>query len=165
MNRDQLSNAHHNRGISLIEVVVGVSIMAFVLLFLLLTMTLFLETRAKILNDTKSLYLAEEGIEVLRHVRDDNWNDIAGLTIDTPHFLSISTTSIAITSTPEVIDGGWQREVVFHELYRDSATDDVVASTTGGSYVDTDGRVAIVRVGYAGSTTTVQTILTNLFDI
>ena len=154
------------RGISLIEVLIGVSILALVTITMLFTMTLFLETRGEVMKKTKALYLAEEGLEVLRYLRDEDW-EVFGteLSTDTVYYFSLSDTEVATTTSPEIIDGTYLREFEIHDVYRNNTSDDIVASTTGSSYVDSETMEVVVRVGFSDSTTTVRTLLTNIFDI
>lgn len=155
----------HQFGISLIEVLVGVTVLSVSLIFINYTITLFVTAREELLADTRALYLAEEGYELVRALRDNNWNSIAGLDLDTYYALTPATTSIAISGTvPEIIDDEYRRSFEVRALYRD-ADDDIVASTSPGSSPDGNGREVIVRVGGPVGTSTVRGVVTNLFEL
>lgn len=150
-------------GITLIEVVVAMSIITSILVVVGLSVQSYVAARAELLLSTQQLYLVEEGYEVVRAIRDSSWSDIASLSLDTTYYLDIATTSIAIGSTPEIIDGSFAREISFASVYRDGA-DDVVASTTPGATVDANMRLLTVRVGSVTGTSSMQVLLANLFE-
>lgn len=156
------STQQKTAGISLIEVVFGVTIISIALIFIGYTVTLFVEARHEMRAGAQALYLAEEGYELIRAVRNDSWSTIDGLSVDTPYTFDISTTTIAVGSTPEIIDGEFNRVFEVRELYRDG-DDDVVASTTPGSTADDEAREVLIRVGYQYGTTTLRGIVTNIF--
>lgn len=158
------NNQKSERGITLVEVIIGVTILSIVVLMVLLTITLFLDTRGQVMKKTKALYLAEEGQEMLRFLRDEDWTILDGETVNTPHYFSISGSNITITNTPEIIDGIFLREFELQPLYRQNTTEDIVASTSGSSHVDTGSLNAVVRVGFDNATVTLKTVLTNLLE-
>ena len=63
------------RGMGLLEVVVSVSIVAVVLVFFSNTFVQFINTGKQVTEKTQALYLAEEGLELMRFVRDYNQKD------------------------------------------------------------------------------------------
>ncbi len=155
------SASNKKRGIALIEILIGTSILTIVLSFISYTLLLFLDTSDLALEQTRALYLAEEGQEFLRYLRDEDWNTIADLTEGNTYYLSIATTTVSITSTPEVVDGTFTRTVVVDELRRDGDGDFVES----GGTVDNGGRVITVTVSWNGKDVTLSSILTNLYDI
>lgn len=160
------SHKNKNSGITVVEVLVGIAIFSVALTILLLSLNLFLAARHDVNRETKALYLAEEGIEAVRYLRDIDWNVLTGYTVDTPYYLSMTTSTVALGTSPvEVIDTDFRREIVFREVYRDNTTDDIVASTSGSNYLDTGSLEVEARVGFDTTTTTLSTILTNIFDI
>lgn len=150
------------KGITLIEVMVGISILAVSLVFIGYTITLYVTVRDEMLADAQAVYLAEEGYELVRLIRNDDWNTLEALAVDTPHALSVTTTTVSVAAPPEIIDGKFVRTFELRELYRDG-DDDVVASTTAGSTTDEEGRELWVRVGSEYGTTTMRAIITNVF--
>ncbi len=154
----------HTHGVSLVEVLVGVSIVATMLVVIGYAINSYVAARAALLNNTKATYLAEEGLEIIRAVRDNDWTTIDALPTNTPRYLSVSTTTFAIVTTPEVIDGQFYRTFTVRPVYR-NASDDIVASTTAGASVDDGSRQIDMYVGGPSGTTTLQAIITNLYAI
>ena len=160
MTRGCLNNKKY-RGIALTEVILGAAVAGIILVGISHTLTLFLKASNGTLEQTKALYLAEEGHELLRYIRDENWNTLDGLTTGTTYYLTVSTTTIGTTTTPEVIDTDYTRSFVLNNLNRDS-NDDFVES--GGSS-DPDSRIVTVTVSWGSKSVTLDSILTNIFDI
>lgn len=148
-------------GVTLIEVLVGVSIVAVSLVAIGFSVNAYVDARTALLVNTKATYLAEEGYETLRAIRDTDWNTLDALAVDTEHYLSISTTTIAVSATPEVIDTDFHRSFILREVYR-NASDDIVSSTTPGATVDDGSREATVYVGTPVGTSSLQAIITNI---
>ena len=151
-------------GITLIEVIVGVSIIAVSLVAIGFSVTAYVDARSALLTNAKTAYLAEEGYEILRALRDEDWNTIDALPLNTTQYLAVSTTTIGVTNTPEVIDADFSRSFVVRPLYR-NATDDVVSSTALGATVDDNGREIEINVIGPAGTSTFEAILTNLYAI
>lgn len=163
-----MGTAHtHTRnvsGVSLVEVIVGISILAIILLAVGFSVNAFVDARSRLVLDAQALYLAEEGLEITRALRNEDWNTIDALSVDTVYYFDVATTTLAIGSTPEVIDGQFYREVIFREVYRDS-DDDIVASTTSGATVDDEIVEAEVSVGGPTATTTLRALIGNISAI
>ena len=149
-------------GVSLIEVIVGIGIMSAMLVAIGFSILTYLDARAALLSNMKSAYLAEEGYELLRAFRDDDWDAFIALSTDTVLYFDLSTTTIAVSATPEIIDTDYRRSFIIRDLYRNS-NDDVVASTTSGASVDSDSRIVEIYVANPNGTTSMQAILANVF--
>lgn len=69
----QRSSSHHNRGFTLVEVLVALTLLttALVPAFVLASNAVNLSVRIK--NSLTAADLAQEGVEVVRAIRDDNW--------------------------------------------------------------------------------------------
>lgn len=165
MHQDSLNNHRRSHGTLLIEVALGVAILSIVVVMVTLVMTLFLDARDVVLTKTKALYLAEEGIEVMRYMRDADWNILSTeLSTGTTYYFLLNPTVVATTTVPEVIDGSFYREFELRDVYRNSVSDDIDISGGGGTYIDDSIVEVEVRVGYGGSTTTLRTLLGNIFN-
>lgn len=158
-----MMRSSNQSGVTIVEIIFGVAIAGLAIVFITHTLTLFFNTSTQTLNRTQALYLVEEGQELLTHLRDTNW-DTFGTTLanNTPHYLAVSTTTVAVTATPEVIDNTFTRSFVLSEVRRDSSTHDLVAT---GGVVDPGGRYVTVSVTWDGNTVSSTGLLTNIHDI
>ena len=155
----------HNQGLSIVEVLLGLSLFAIIFLFIYQTLTLFFLEHARVIEHTQAVYLAEAGQESLRYLRDEDWNTLADLTPGTTYYLSVSTTTIATSSSPELINNKYSRSFTLWPAYRNS-DDDLVASTTPGATADAGSVVSIVRVTWgADKVVQLESLLTNLQNI
>jgi prepilin-type N-terminal cleavage/methylation domain-containing protein len=159
-----MHRSFYTKGVSLVEVLVGVSIVAVLLVVIGYSINTYVSARAALLNNTKATYLAEEGIEIVRAIRDNDWNTIDALPTNTARYLSVSTTTFSIVTTQEIIDSSFYREFKVRPVYR-NASDDIVASTTLGATIDNGSRQIDMYVGSPAGTTTMQAIITNLYAI
>lgn len=122
----------HQKGVGVIEIIIVVAI-AGIALFGISGVSSY---ALGVMNDRKALleasYLAEEGMEAARSVRDEGWaSNIAGLTTGSNYYPVISGSKWMLSSTdPGVINGRYTRRVVFENVNRDSS-DNIV--TTGGT--------------------------------
>ena len=152
-------------GIGLVEVLIGAAIVALTLSFTVATVNHFFAVGTKTADRVAAAYLAQEGVEALRFVRDGSWATIAALPEDTPRYLDIDSDAIGITSTPEVIDG-FERTVFVRDVYRATAGDDIVDEASEvGKALDPNTKLVEVSV-YApatGVTVTLGAYLTNLW--
>lgn len=155
---------YKQRGVTLVEVMIALSIIASIAVVIGFSVTAYVDARTKLLNDTKSLYLAEEGYEVLRALRDNDWDTIDVLAIGSTHYLDVSTSTIAVSATPEIIDGLFYRSFVLSAVYRNS-NDDITSSTASGAIVDTE--ILEVRMSVFGptGTTSLTALLSNIHAI
>lgn len=149
-------------GVALVEVLVGISILAILLVSVSFAVSQLVINRSALVTNTVAVYLAEEGYELVRTVRDNNWNDLAALTTGSTYYLDVSTSTIAITSSPVLVDGTYTRSFVLEEVYRD-ADDDIVPNGTVGATLDTNARVVTIQVTGGVSTQVFTGLVTNLY--
>jgi Tfp pilus assembly protein PilV len=153
------------RGISLIEALVGVSLFAVVVVFTANALGLYFAEATTVREHVKANLLAAEGQEMVRAVRDLNWNTLEALTIGNSYYLDIDPATITLGTTPELIDGTYTRTVTVTNAYRDG-DDDLVASTAPGASVDAGSRLVTVTVSWgSGDSVSLTALLTNIFDI
>lgn len=151
------------RGISIVEVLVGVALFSLVVVFIANALGLFLTNATVVRERSKATLLAMEGQEIVRHLRDQNWNEIASRTIGAEYYLDIAPAVIELQATPEVVDGTYTRTVTFANVYR-NANDDVVDSSAPGAVVDAGGRLVTIAVTWEGDSVELDTLITNLFN-
>ena len=151
-------------GVTLVEVITGVAIVSVVLIAIGFSVQAYIEARRTLLINLEATYLAEEGYEIVRSIRDENWTTLSALPLNTTRYLSVSTTTRSITTTPEVTDTDFRRSFKLQSVYR-NASDDIVASTAPGATLDSDARKVEMSVAGSNGTTTFEAILTNLYNI
>jgi len=157
--------AAHKKGFSVVEILIGLALFAVIFLFIYETLTLFFANQNRVLASTQALYLAEAGQEYMRYLRDDDWNAFSALPTGTSHYLAISTSTIAVSGTPEVIDGTFNRRFVLWPAYRNN-DDDLVASTTPGASPDNESFLVVTVVTWGnGEQVKLESLLGNLQNI
>ena len=151
------------RGVTAVEVAIGVSIAALVLIFTTNVIMLFVNANRTVGEKTKALYLNEDGIELLRYLRDGSWSTLGGLSENTTYYLSVTPSSVNVTSVPQTVDE-YTRSFRISNVYRSNTTDDIVASTTGGAVADTSSKYITMTTtgGTPTSTISLMTILTEI---
>ncbi|MBU1557539.1 prepilin-type N-terminal cleavage/methylation domain-containing protein [Patescibacteria group bacterium] len=152
-----------NKGISLIEVLIGLSILLVSLVSVISTYNFFLKVANNNTEVIKAEFLLEEGIESIRFVRDKSWSDFSNIPVDTSHYLAFQGNSWSSTTTDPYIDGFFERSYILNNVYRD-ANDDIAEI----GVLDEGIKKVTVFVSWpnSGSTSTLSTsvYLANLFD-
>lgn len=150
------------RGALMIEVLVALSVIAGSLTVVLGAAALILRLSTLNLETVRVGYALEEGAEIVRFIRDEDWATFAAYAIDTPYAIVAHNGSwwLSSTTTESLFSGG-TREIVFESVYRD-ANDSIVPS---GSF-DTDSRSVVVTVSLpVGATTVTRSARTYLSNI
>lgn len=153
-----------NRGMSLIEVVIGSTIIVTGIVALSSTFAYYVKFALGNENNIQASYLAEEGLEAVTFLRELSWaTNIQPLSTTTPYYLAWdSTTSLwKATTTPQYVDGKFLRQITIADVKRD--VNDKIA--TVGTY-DPHTKQIFVSVqyyqGHATSTQSLSTYITNL---
>jgi len=158
-----------NRGFGLLEIVIASAIIAGTIFSLAFVFLISHKLANESSNEIRANFLAEEGLEALRFLRDRSWSaNLASLNTSTTYYLSFnsSNSSWSIgTSNPGTIDNLFTRSFTVENVNR-NASDNIVP--TGGSN-DPDTRKFNVTIswterGGAALSTTVSTYLTDIFD-
>lgn len=136
------------KGFSLVEVLIASAMISLVAFSIITASSKGLELSDKSLNQIKVNNIIEEGIEAIKTIRDDNWDNIENLEIDIDYYLSFDTNSNSwnLTTTEELVDEIFNRKIRFYNIERDSNTDDLVAS--GSGILDDGGRRVDISVTY-----------------
>lgn len=121
-----------NQGFSVVEVLIACMIMSVVTLALMSAASKGIELSNKALKQVQSGLIAEEGVEAVKSIRDNNWTTISNLSVDTDYYLSFDTNSNtwSLSETPVLVDGTFTRKIVLSEVYRDNNNDDISSSGT-----------------------------------
>lgn len=159
----QLKNS--NGGLTLVEVLIATSVILAFLLVLFGVHNTYLKAVFSNGEIIKATELGEEGLEVIRFLRDSSWDtNIAPLAVDTDYFLVLNNGVWQATGTYTLIDGLFERKVRLGAVYRD-ANGNIVPS---GGTLDPDSLLVNSSVSwqYRGATTTksVSTYVVNIFD-
>lgn len=157
-------NIHLQKGIGMIEVIVCLTIIAisFWTFLELAKYNLMIQkqTQAKM----EAMTLATETIEAVRSIRDENWNNLASLSLETRYYPVISANKWTLASiNPGSVNGIYDRWVVLEKVYRD-ANDDI--SPSGTEDIQTKKITALVEWIDHGQTEQINltTYLTNWPD-
>lgn len=118
----------NTRGITAVEMLVGISILAVMFTAISFSIMQFINTGRDVAERTQALFLAEEALEMVRYVRDAQWSHIEDLSDGTTYYLAVTGGTIGTTTVPEVI-GEYTRSFVIESVERD-ANDDIVVSGT-----------------------------------
>jgi Tfp pilus assembly protein PilV len=153
----------YNEGISLVEVVISAAILLVFLTAITNVYLTFIKTATDGTEEIKSYYLAEEGIEAVKTLRDGSWaSNIETLSTTTDYYLEWSGTAWLSTETEQVVDG-FYRTFTVTDAFRDG-NDDLAVSGT----FDPDTRKLQVDVSWskdnATTTESIETYITNIFD-
>jgi Tfp pilus assembly protein PilV len=150
------------KGISLVEVVVGVSLIAISLIGLVGAYNFYFRIALKDTTFIQASFLLEEGLEAARSIRDNDWDSIANLISGNDYGFEYEGNSWQSTTTLSSIDGFFYRTFVVSNILRDS-NDDISLSGTE----DPNTKEITVTVSWFdnNSTTTksISTYLTKLF--
>ena len=152
------------RGAGLLEVVIGAAIIAVVLLGTVAAFQAFVRSGLATTAKLQASFLAEEGVEAMRSIRDRSWSEFAGLSGSTYHLVFSSEWDA--TTTTQTIDGVFARTVAVGDVYRRVSDSDIVASTSlDAKSLDPNTKRVEVEVIW-GDTSTVESVtyLTNLFE-
>lgn len=155
---------HLSRGFGLIEVVVGSAILSVAFVGLAAAFQLALQVNRETLHNLQAHFFLEEGVEVVRLLRDQSWENISTLSTTTSYYLVFENGTWATSTNETLISDTFKRTIAVEDVYRDS-TDDITHS--GGTY-DPGTRKVSVSVawsdGTATTTRTVDTYFANIFE-
>lgn len=161
----------HNRGFSLVEILVAVAVLLASFVSVLTAFQVAARHGRGTMEHVQATALAEEGIETMTTLRDAGWNNLSFLTIGTSYDLVFNGTAWATMQTPQMIDGFFRRTVVLDDVYRRNADKDIVASSSpDAKAIDAGTRKVTVRVSWATTTPSgggervMETYLMNLFE-
>jgi prepilin-type N-terminal cleavage/methylation domain-containing protein len=152
------------KGFALVEVLVASAIILLFISALSGAYSLYIRTAFSNLRKVQAALLSEEGIEVVKTLRDSSWaTNIAPLSSSTPYHITFSSGAWKATTTKIYVDGIFDRTFTVGDVYRDSLSD---ITSSGGTY-DPNTRVVTVSVAWQnhGATTTksIATYIANLF--
>lgn len=162
-----MSKVNLKNGSGLIEILIAVFIFSIILGSLITASNKYLSGASDNLKSTKAAYLAEEGIEAIKIIRDTNWSTISNLADNTNYYLYWNTSSStnntwSATTTASTIDSIFTRTVVLNNVYRDSNGRIV---TSGGTLDANTEKVTVTISWKAKAATTTKSISTYITNI
>lgn len=158
-------NKKLNTGVSLIEAVVGIGIIVIAMLGIISAYQYFLKSGLANTEKIQAVFLLEEGIEVMRYLRDDSWSNISNLSTTTNYYLNFSGTNWSTTTTPTPVFI-FTRTVSLSDVYRKDSDDTIVASSSSEAKTfDPNTRLITISVSYPLSgDMTLSTYLSDIFN-
>ncbi len=153
------------------EIVIAVSIISATIFSLSFVFLISQKLETTSSNKIRANFLAEEGLEASRFLRDKSWSlNLAGLSAGTNYYLAFA----AVTSIwsigaagPDKIDNLFYRKITINNVSRDPSTQNI-ESTYNPSNNDPDTKKFNVEVAWqergATSTVTISTYLSDIFD-
>jgi len=149
------------RGALLIEILIAIAVIGGSITFILGASALILRITTLNFNAIQAAYLAEEGVEIVRAVRDRNWGAFALYEQDIPLAVATSSGGWWLTATSsERLPYGGSRIITLGSVYRNVNDQPAVSGT-----LDTGSRHVEVKITLPGATsTTVLTYLSNIHE-
>jgi prepilin-type N-terminal cleavage/methylation domain-containing protein len=154
-------------GFGMIEVIVVVAIIAIAFTALFDVFSYYLRVQFANTRIVKASFLLEEGLEVVRLLRDTSWSsNIGNTTVGTNYYLYWTGSAWQSTTTLQTVDTLYARKIVFSNAYRDG-TDRLVHS---GGTLDSNTRGYTVTVTWPTNLTSsgttsrqISSYITNMF--
>ncbi|PIQ68974.1 MAG: hypothetical protein COV91_01265 [Candidatus Taylorbacteria bacterium CG11_big_fil_rev_8_21_14_0_20_46_11] len=162
-----LSYTPHSRryGFSLIEVVIGVTLITLSLVGLTGAYSFYIKAGLRNTDSLKSSFLLQEGVESVTLMRDDAWSNLSALTPGNWYHLEWNGNMWKSTTSPQVIDSLFTRTFTLDAVYRRTSDTDIVASSSPDTKsLDPNIKKLTVRVTTDAIDKQVVTYLTNLFE-
>jgi len=144
---------HTSRGFGLVEVVVGAAILSVAFVGLAAAFQLALQVNRDTLHNLQAHFLLEEGVEVMRLLRDQSWENISTLSTTTSYSIVFENGTWATSTDEMFISNMFKRTVTIEDVYRDS-TDDITQN--GGTYDPGTRKVSVSIARSDGMATTTK---------
>lgn len=153
------------KGVTLVEVLVAAGIIVTFLTTLVSVHNTYLRSSFSNVDSVKATFLAEEGIEAVKGIRDTSWaSNILPLTNGTAYYLVFGNGAWSLNTTSTSVDSRFYRKITLSAVNRDS----VSAITTSGGTLDANTRKITSSVSWLdrGATTTrsIDTYIANIFS-
>jgi len=161
------SKINFKKGSGIVEILVAIFIFTIVLGSLITASNMYLSGAGESLKTAQGAYLAQEGIEAVKTIRDNSWNSISSLVDNTDYYLyfnisSSTNTFWEATSTAFGVDSVFIRTFKSDSVYRDS---DGRIITNGGILDPNTKKVSVSVSWKSKSSTTTKTLSTYVANI
>ena len=153
-------------GFGILEIVIAVSIISATIFSLSFVFIVASKLETMSLDKIRANFIAEEGLEAMRFLRDQSWaGNLGGLSAGATYYLSFATTTSvwSVGTNGSEIDKLFLRKVTLENVYRNGSYD-----IADSGALDSDTKKINVSVEWLerGSTTTItaSTYLSNIFN-
>lgn len=154
------------KGTGLVEILIAIFIFSIILGSLITVGNMYISESGESLKNAEAAYIAQEGIEAVKTIRDNNWSNISNLTNNVNYYLyfdtSSSTNNIWLATTTVYSVDFFTRTFQLNPVYRDS-NGRIVAN---GGTLDVNTKKIIVYVSWksksATTTKNLSTYITNV---
>lgn len=150
-------------GFSLIEILVGSSIITVSLIGMIIAFQSVADLERKNTKTTQAVFLAEEALEAVRALRQDDWSNISNLSSGTNYYLTNVAGSWTLSTTQTLIDNLFDRQITVNQVYRDGNNKIADAGTLDPNTIRVDVNVSWSQNGGEQSVE-LKTYLTNIFS-
>jgi type II secretory pathway pseudopilin PulG len=165
MRKTKLKN-NYCRGMGLMEIIIGTTIISLSLVGLITSFNLFVRTGLANTQKVQAVYILEESIEAFRYIRDDGWTtNISSLSHGVSYNLAFDGSNWEATTTSALIDNVFDRTITIVDVYRRDSDDDIIASTSPDSKTLDPNTVQVTAsVSWDGDEVNATTYFTNIFN-
>lgn len=151
-------------GFSLIDIIVATAILGLVFFTIYQLFIISIQASYSRTNKLMAAQIAREGIEVIRTMRNNSWSsNLGSLTSSTNYYLNFNDDWEITTVPSPIIDGLFNRTIIFGDVYRD-ANDNISGSGTFDS--NTKKLTTTITWTEQGKSKnfTLETYITNFLD-
>ncbi len=151
-----------NRGMALVEIVVGSAIIAVGIVAASTSFNTYVNYALANQKNIQAAYLGEEALEVMTFYRDKGWTaNISRLSTSTTYYLTYVSSTWATTTIPQYVDGEFLRSINISDVRRDT-NDDIAVS---GTYDPNTKKITTTVSYYQGHATTTKSISTYISNL
>jgi type II secretory pathway pseudopilin PulG len=160
------NNYKYSKGMGLMEIIIGTTIISLSLVGLITSFNLFVSTGLSNTQKVQAVYILEESIEAFRYIRDGGWTtNINPLSKNAPYNLAFDGSNWEATTTTTLIDGVFNRTITIADVYRRQSDDDIIASTSPDSKILDPNTVQVTaKVLWDDNEVKGATYFTNIFS-
>lgn len=154
-------SSQSERGFMTIEVLIGVFIITISILASMAVVQKSIYISRQAVHFSQANFLLEEGVEVVRITRDNDWSNISSLILNTDYYPLFSAGSWSLSITPNTV-GIFTRKINIANVKRDDSTKDISSIGTE----DSGTKLVTVTVSWIeGGTTISKTLSFYILDI
>lgn len=145
----------YHKGISIVEVVIASAIISISMISITNVYGNFLTLSLANTEKVQAVFLLDEGVEVIKTMRDYSWSSIASSTAGINYYLIWQDSRWQSTTTPVVIDNKFTRTFTVSNVYRDTNNLNIVSD---GGVLNNDSKIVNLDVSWdnKGATSTRQ---------